>query len=216
MKRIICCTLLLLFSLFLFSQKISNVDFDYIKKTMDASPGLYKELLNRFVTGDSTLTKEQYSILYYGQCFNDDYNPYGSDSENFDKFKKFYLDEKYDKALPLALKMITKSPLDMKMTFKALVCYHKLENQDGIKVMKARYNNIMNTIFESGDGKSPSTAMVVMRVSDEYEMMANMRVENTSQALVGSCDLMELKENDLGLEKLYFNVSKLFEAMFKH
>jgi hypothetical protein len=52
-----------------------------------------------------------------------------------------------------------------------------------------------------------------MRVSDEYELMAAMQVQNTSQSLQGTCDVMTLKENDLGLEKLYFNVSRPLMSM---
>lgn len=61
--------------------------------------------------------------------------------------------------------------------------------------------------------KTAATAFVVMCISDEYELMANLQVTNTSQSLVGDCDLMKLKENDLGLDKLYFNVSKPLESM---
>ncbi|HMU46186.1 MAG TPA: DUF4919 domain-containing protein [Chitinophagaceae bacterium] len=213
MKRILLLPVLISICISLSGQKVSKVDFDAIKKTLDTSPKLYKDLLNRFVSSDSTLTNEEFSIIYYGQCYQEDYNPYGSDVENFDKFKKHYLAKDYDKALPIALKMIRENPLDMKMTFKTLVCYHHLNDEAGKNNMIARYNGIMKTIFDSGDGKTDSTAFVVMCVSDEYELMASLQVENTSQSLIGFCDVMRLKENDLGIDKLYFNVSKPMASM---
>lgn len=219
MKKLILLAGWLFCNLGLFAQKISNINFDDIKKTLDASPGLYKQLLDRFVQADTTLTKDDYNTLYYGQCYQKNYDPYGNDADNFDKFKKPYLAGEYKDALPFALKMIENNPMDMKMTFKALVCYHKLQDEEGIQKMKTRYNNIMLSIFESGDGKAATTAYVVMCISDEYELMANLQVQNISQSLLkdpaGPCDLMTLKTNDLGIEKLYFNVSKLFDSMTK-
>jgi hypothetical protein len=167
------------------------------------------------VQADTSLTKDDYTTLYYGQCYQKNYDPYGSDADNLDKFKKPYLAGEYKEALPFALKMIEKNPLDMKMTFKALVCYHEIKDEDGIQKMKTRYNNIMLSIYESGDGKAAATAFVVMCISDEYELMANLQVEITSQSLVGDCDLMALKQNDLGIDKLYFNISKPFETLAK-
>jgi hypothetical protein len=219
MKKLIIAAGLLLCSSVLFAQKISNVDFDAIKKTLDDSPDLYKNLMNRFKDSDSTLTANDYSLLYYGQCFQKEYNPYGSDRENFEEFKKHYQKEEYEKALPFVLKMIAKNPMDVQMTFKALVCYHYMKDEENKAKMNTRYENILLTIIESGDGKTAATAFVVMKVSDEYELMNNMQVQNTMQSLVqdpaGPCDMMTLKPNDLGLEKLYFNVSKLFESMSK-
>lgn len=213
MKKILLLPVLILICVSLSGQKVSRVDFDVIKKSLDDSPKLYQQLLTRFINSDSTLTNEEFSIIYYGQCYQDDYSPYGNDQENFDKFKKHYLEKNYDRALPIALKMIKNNPLDMKMTFKALVCYHQLQDVAGKNNMIIRYNGIMSTIFNSGDGKSDSTAFVVMCVSDEYELMANLQVETISQSLIGSCDLMRLKENDLGIDKLYFNVSKPMASM---
>lgn len=219
MKKIILLAGVLLCSLHLFSQKISNIDFDALKKTLDASPTLYKDLMNRFVQSDSTLTGGDYSTLYYGQCLQESYNPYGSDMKNFDDFKKYYLEQDYAKALPYAMKMIEKDPMDIQMTFKALVCNHYLKDEASKAKMNTRYENLLLAILASGDGQSETTAYVVMRVRDEYELMGNMEVQNTMQSLVhgkaGPCDMMTLKPNDLGLEKLYFNVSRLFEFMQK-
>lgn len=219
MKKVVILATLLLACIYLPAQKISKVDFDAIKKSLDADPGLYKKLMGRFVDADSTLTASDYSTLYYGQCFQSNYNPYSSDMVNSDQFKKHYDKEDFAQALPFAMKMLEKDPMDIKMTFKALVCNHYLKDDVNKAKMKARYENLLLTIFESGDGKTAATAMVVMRVSDEYEAMANMEVKNTVQSLshteYGPCDVMTLQSNDLGIEKLYFNVSKLFESMNK-
>src|SRR5258708_1113063 len=75
MKKIVFIAVLLFSSCFSFSQKISNVDFDAVKKKLDTDPGLYKQLLDRFIQSDSTLTNEDYYLIYYGQCFQPSYDP---------------------------------------------------------------------------------------------------------------------------------------------
>ncbi len=204
----ICC-------LFAFSQQVSKVNFDAIKKSLETNPGLYKDLLSKLKKSDTTLSKEDYHTLYYGQCFQDNYNPYGSDYKNLDDFKKHYQAQNYEKALPFALDMLKNNPLDLQMIFKTLVCHHYVNDMESKAKVGHQFRNLLWVIFDSGDGRSAETAIVVMRVGDEYELMANMEVQNTSQALIGSCDVMTLKENDLGIDKLYFNVSKPLGAMAK-
>ena len=164
---------------------------------------------------DSTLTEEEVKVIYYGQCFQDKYNPYGTDSKNFDKFKEYFQKSNYEKALPFVLNMLEKDPMDLKMTYYAIICYHYIEDSANKAIMQVRYENLLLSLFRSGDGKTRETAFVVMRISDEYEAMRNMGVENTSQALSGDCDVMTLKKNDYGLERLYFNIAKPFESMSK-
>ena len=214
MRKLLVFSAILLCSYILPAQKISRIDFDAIKKSLEASPGLYKKLVDRFTAADTTLTEDNYTTLYYGQCFQKEYDPYGTDPD-FDIFKELYQQEDFTKALPYALKMIGKNPMDMKMTFKALVCYYKMNDEAGKVKMGIRYNNIMKSIFDSGDGKTVATAFVAMCVSDEYEFMASMQVESSAQTLEGNCDVLELKKNDPGLERLYFNVAKPLEAMMK-
>jgi len=215
MKKLLFFTVSILAFITISAQKISNVDFDSVKTALDANQGLYKELIDRFKKADSTLSADEFKVLYYGQCFQQNYKPYGGSGKDFDKFKEHYEKEDYKKALPFALKILDDDPVDLKMTFKTLVCYHFLNDPENKAAMQMRYENILYTLFLSGDGKTRETAFVVMRVSDEYEAMNNMQVENSSQSLSGDCDVMTLKKNDYGLESLYFNISKPFGSLKK-
>ena len=215
MKKLLFLTVFIFIFIAISAQKISNVDFDSVKTALDAKPGLYKELIDRFKKADSTLIADEFKVLYYGQCFQENYKPYGGDGKDFDKFKEHYEKEDYKKALPFVIKILDEDPIDLKMMFKALVCYHILNDQENKAAMQMRYESILYTLFLSGDGKTRETAFVVMRVSDEYEAMSNMQVENSSQSLSGDCDVMTLKKNDYGLESLYFNISKPFSSLSK-
>ena len=58
--------------------------------------------------------------------------------------------------------------------------------------------------------------MYVITVSDEYELLDIFGFEfGGKQALVGSCDKLDVKPNRYELDALYFNVSALFDNMKK-
>ena len=72
-------------------------------------------------------------------------------------------------------------------------------------------------IMSSGDGLSIETALVVIYVPDEYEMLEVLGFESTQkQALMGEgYDRLEVKKNTFDITYLYFDVRRLFEIGFR-
>lgn len=110
-----------------FSQKISNVDYDLIKKEVNDSSSFYYypkmiELFNR----NLTLTPEEYIFLYYGNIYYKNYNPYGY-GDIASEFKKLVRSEKYAEAIPLGKKVLETNPINLDVLYKMLICYHYLE-----------------------------------------------------------------------------------------
>ena len=73
------------------------------------------------------------------------------------------------------------------------------------------YYNLMDVILSSGDGKSIQTAYVVTRVSDEYEIIAEYKLQVKKQQLIGNTDVMTFdkkaqKNRKEKIKVLYFNV----------
>jgi hypothetical protein len=60
------------------AQVVSVINFDEIKATI-SQPGAtnYQTLLKRAAATDSTLTPNDYKLLYFGQVFQSNYSPYG-------------------------------------------------------------------------------------------------------------------------------------------
>jgi hypothetical protein len=216
MKKLVFIIALLFSTGFSYSQKISNVDFDAIKRKLDADPGLYKQLLDLFIQADSTLSNEDYYLVYYGQCFQPSYDPNSVDHENYDKFKEYYSAENYVRALPYAMKIIDKKPLDMEMTLKALLCYYSLNDDTNRLKLLPRYNNMILTIHRSGNGLSEATAFVSMNMGDNYELMTTMKVEWSSSKTKGECVVYTLKENKNHVKEVYFNITKPYQAMLNN
>jgi hypothetical protein len=215
MKTII--TLLLLISVnFSFAQKISNIEFNVIKEeiTDSTSSNFYSTLIERFVEADTSLTEKEFKLIYYGNVFSENYKPYSS-SKSEDKFLELYNKEKYKKAIPYGEKVLLENPVNLKISFKMLVCHDVLEDKVKVKHYAKRYFPLLGCIYKSGDGNSISTAYVVIKVADEYEILADLGISMASQSLVGSTDKLEIntkiqkeeKRKEI-IEQLYFNVSK--------
>lgn len=222
-RKYLIPVILLFSSTTIYSQKISKIDFDKIKAmTQDSlSFQYYPVLLERFQSFDTTLSFEDYNMIYYGNVFTEMYNPYAK-SESEKTFIDLYKKEKYDEAIQYGLSSLKENPVNLTVLFKLLVIYHHKNDMEKANAYAMLYYNLLGVIYLSGDGKSPETAMVVVNVSDEYEIIAELQLRNTSQALVGNCDLMtfdtkaqKVEKGQKKIKKLYFNVSKPLDYLNK-
>ncbi len=199
-----------------YGQKISNIDFDLIKTNIQdsTSTSFYPLLIERFLKADSTLTAKEYEFIYYGNIYYEHYEPYG-ESEAESKFLELYRDEKYKKAIPFGDKVLKENPVNLKILFKMLVCFNVLGDKTTARHYADLYFPLLECIFNSGDGKDFQTAYVVIKVSDEYEILADLQLNRTRQALVDDTDVLTIDENNQKVKdgekkitSLYFNVSK--------
>lgn len=209
----------------LFGQKISNIDFDLINlQTQDStSTFYYPVLIQKFLQFDTTLTDKEFCFIYYGNVVTDRYNPYGT-SEDEEKFMELYKQEKFKEAIPYGQNTLLNNPVDLKMLYKMLVCYHSLGDKTTANKYANLYFGLLNEIYKSGDGKSIETALVVIKVDDEYQILNDLELQSKGQALLpkGPTDRLSIntknQKKEKGREKiseLYFNVSKPFEYISK-
>lgn len=199
-----------------YGQKISNVNFDFIKtKVTDSTSTLFYPLLvERFINADTTLTEKEYDLIYFGNIYSENYKPY-STSEAEEKFLELYYQEKYADAIPFGEQVLKENPVNLKVSFKMLVCHNVLGDKIKAKHYARRYFPLLGCIYNSGDGKDIQTAFVVLKVADEYEILADLGLNSKGQALVGDTDVLtidkrkqKVKKGDKKIESLYFNVSK--------
>lgn len=223
-KKYTILSLIIFFStISLFSQKISNIDYDKIKENIQfsASKNYYPKLLERFKQFDKTLTEEEFSLIYYGNVFYDKYSPYGYNPD-INKFLELYYKEDYKEAIIYGKKVFETNPVNLKVLFKLLACSHRLEDLNQAKNYAYLYRGLINEVYKSGDGNNLATAYVVVNISDEYEILADLKLSSSSQVLVGETDILTIdgKNHDANnennsIEKLYFNVYKPLEYLQK-
>ncbi len=220
MRTISLLSLLLISSITVFAQKVLTIDFDQIKQRIEdpRSPMYYPTLVDRFAKGDS-LSADELKHVYYGDAFSDNYDPYSPDLS--ERFRTLFKDGKYREALPIGLKELAGAPTNIRLTFSIAICYKRLKIEDSTRLFAGRYYSLLSAIRNSGEGTSMENAMVVLRVSDEYDILRESELSVKGQSLIqgehGPTDRMELSQEDqkTKVEALYFNVTMPMHQMGK-
>lgn len=203
------------------AQKILTIDFDKIKKEVKDknSSFYYPRLLTRLESGDTSLTKNDFKHLYYGNASSESYNPYYSVPAALRDFLKA---KNFKDAIPVGLQELEHQPTNLRLNYYLLICYDKIGDVITARKFAARYYGLLDAISTSGDGKTLETAFVVLNVSDEYEFLSANDLSSNGQALIGSTDRLTINQDDQKKEpkikELYFNVEMSFihmEAAFK-
>ena len=205
---------------------LNTPNYTQIKKAVNTKGGefYYPELLRRFEAADTTLTSEQLYYLYYGTATRSDHNPY-----KLIKYKEInealsgdkITEENRRKAAQIIESELQSDPTNLRLHFYKQMVYSNLYGHESEEYHDAVFQvrALLSAIMASGDGRSKETAIHVISVTDEYGFMEILGVSPKMQSLIHdkdqSYDLMELNENEYGLESLYFNITVCMETLNK-
>lgn len=213
---------LLCISVWGYGQYISNVDFDSIRLNIQDSTSkyYYPNLNSRLLENDTTLTSEDYKHLYFGNVYSDNYSPYGK-SEIEKEFINLYKAGYFKEAKVLGKKVLKENLINIQSTYRLLICYDVLGIRDTARIYANKYFSLLDVIYRSGDGKSISTAYVVISADDEYQILTDLGLKRKRQDLLsGPTDRLSIYKKGQKrvkgrkkIKELYFNVSKPFEYM---
>ena len=169
---------LLIFLLVLFSINcyFSQISIEEIKKNITENPqNYYYEYLEIFKKDPSKLSQEQMNQLYYGSRFvkseysTKDYN------NDYDSIWKLIGDKisknKAQKIVTLAEEKYLKNPLDKEILLKVAKIYSALGENAKSELCNNQYLTILNTIENSGDGKTENTPICVIRAGDMISLL---------------------------------------------
>ena len=218
MKRILLLFACLLFAFTAWTQKSGAPNYKTIETeiTKSDSPFHYAPLLQRYLKGDSTLTDEECRYVYYGQVFQSGWSPFSLHTPDVKYLMSLSMPDNIDTALAAIKKaenILADDPfnLDILMVAYYLSASDVVQDTGRAQVFSNRIGVILNAIGSSGSGESADEAYHVISISHEYAIAGVMGLNVTSQALVGNCDVLTVKENSFGVEKLYFNITKILE-----
>jgi hypothetical protein len=180
-------------------------------------PTHYPNLLARLKSYDSTLTLEDYRLLYYGFVFQDDYSPYGDDGSK--AIKAAFEKKAFTEAIKICDRTLEKNPVSLRAYNYKLIALSKLANEEALfQQTRGIYSRLLNAIVSSGDGLACPSAFRVISVSDEYDLMYNYFEIKTvrAQRLETPCDRIDITPSEyFKANKMYFDVSEGFMAMDK-
>ena len=93
------------------------------------------------------------------------------------------------------------------------------QNNEDVTFFREYVYRLVDSIFKSGDGKTPETAFHVTQVSEEYELLKFMHLQNTRQRLVGigqhSFDELTCLDEEGNKFVVYFDITEHMAAIMK-
>jgi len=185
-----------------------------------SSPHYYPKLVKRLTACDTTLDGSDYEALYYGQAYQEGYSPYG-DHDDMSAIRKMMQQDTLtpddvEKIMKHADKYIKDNPADPQIYYYRFVVRNysiQVHGADSGQIDDDYYRFVMlsRAFIGSGDAKSMDHAMYVVTTAHEYFFMNLMNVRMHTQHLISqnghNYDLMELGENEEGIDSLWFDIN---------
>lgn len=126
--------------------------------------------------------------------------------------------ERWQEALVSSERWLEKCPVDIDARFVAAAALTELGRPDDAAEHIRWYRGMIDSIFASGDGKSPATALVVISIAEEYSILHALGLERKEQSLLdGGIDAIRVADREGRELTIYFNPAahfRRFERMF--
>jgi hypothetical protein len=222
MKKQIIILLLLICSVgYSYAQrKIYKPNYKKIEKEINKkkSDNYYPKLFARYQNNDTTLTDEQYTLLFYGAPSQPGYIPYGgstySDSTEKIYDKKLLTLADYDSAIyyeNIALKI---NPFSLRDLNILSYSYIKTGNDSLANLINLKKEKIIKTILTTGDGRTQERGFFVITVSQEYDLLQILGFDFSGEQTLTptGCDYLGVKTNKYNIKGLFFDVNKIQEV----
>ncbi|MEN5231869.1 DUF4919 domain-containing protein [Sphingobacterium faecium] len=211
MKKLLILAFILSMSILLKAQEGLKIDYSEIKAKVEDknSSTYYPILLQRFNDFDSTLTIDDYALIYYGFSFQDAYLKNQPDENALNRLQK---EENYEGLILEAKKILSVNPVSLKANDCLIDALQETGRPETEwKKYQNRFRAIRRVIASSGNGMSCESAYKVIYVSDEYNMIYTyFDVEKVhSQKLSGLCDQFEIDPTEyLNSKVVFFDISR--------
>ena len=178
-------------------------------EAQDAGPQNYEALLERIKRGDSTV---DFAALRQALAASPAYRPYDPEAERLRKeMLTAYAAEDYATAHDRARQLLKANYLEIDGHMVTALVQERLGNSELMRFHQFMAVSLLRSILDSGDGKSPETAYVVIATAEEYAVLNLLGLRPAEQALIHanghSFDRQRAVDRDSGKPvTLYFNV----------
>lgn len=194
-------------------------DYRAIKRVINdhKSEFYYPVLMQRYTNSDTTLTLQDYRILYYGYLFSEHYSAYGhsvySDSLRPVFSQDTLTTEDFQKIIRLENRVLDEFPFDLGDL--NTLTYSFLQTGDTLSAVLTNYklNRLVETILSTGTGEKESTAWHVISIGHEYDLLDyfGFRFAGSQSLTQNGCDYLEVAPNEYDIEGFYFDVNMILD-----
>ncbi|HLN52184.1 MAG TPA: DUF4919 domain-containing protein [Lentimicrobium sp.] len=187
-------------------------DFKRINKALNKGTENYSNLMQRYKANDTTLTREDYHLLYYGYALQTGYDP-SKDTDLRKQLADLFNDASNGNADYLGIqgisnKILDQLPFDIRTLDPAIYASEMLKDQSTAKKLEFKMGRIIETIFNSGDGRTQESPFYVISLANIPDMVRALGFEavNIVPEQSGNLFYFRVKENDFGITAFYFKI----------
>ncbi|HEV7350246.1 DUF4919 domain-containing protein [Telluribacter sp.] len=202
-----------------------QIDLNKIKElTRDsASAYYYKTLETEFIHYPESITMERALFLYYGRLYSANYKLFYTTAEE-SHFLRALKSKNIIKAAQIGETIIAGDPANLSALYQLAGCYKKAGNEVRTNHLITRVNILLETILESGSGKTADDACKVVSIGDQYAIMSilgyNGAFKGSSQKGKTGTSMIEIWEykdpKTKSTSKFYFDLLMNVEDGLKH
>ncbi len=200
--------LVIILSLILATVGITKaVDIRAVEVDVTRNPAHYRELLDRFVAADTTLTSDEMATVYFGFAFSPSYEP----RDTFPEIRAAYDREDFEEVARLVGPALELNPVSLDLSIFALAVYDRgIGETPGANALKMaiRADYIATAILESGRGTMAHSPFYVICDADRRRLLSNVIGvgEILGEDRVGDCEAIKFQfPNNSRQHILYFN-----------
>jgi len=176
----------------------------------------YKTLLANFFEDNTSLSIDEYFMLYYGQSVQNDYAPYSKSD-----MKKMIRDEfsigKYEETIKIGKELLETDPFLIDAYQYIAYSYLYLNQYDNYEKYMIPYHGFMAGIMATGNGNSVNDAYTIISVADEYSLLYFLGLFSTEQSLIKKkknyYDVFQAKDYYGNTKEVYFNITKPYKTL---
>jgi len=171
----------------------------------------YETMIEQVKKGDFSVDFQE---LRYAYAESPRYRPYLSPTDALaGTMFRAYKAQDFDGAIEAAKKILAINYLDIDAQIVCDLSYRMTSNAVSAETCHEMASNLLRSIFDSGDGKTPETAYQVIAVREEYSVVNAMGLTPTGQHLVTRddhrFDAIDVDDKNTGEARtIYFNVDR--------
>lgn len=151
-----------------------------------------------------------YQALRLAYARSSAYNPYANDTKNVQKLRDALPAQKWPAALKAIDALLAANYLDIEAHIAADYVHVRREDTDQAAYHRTFAKGLIDSIFQSGDGRDYQTAFIVISISEEYSALRMMGLTPGRQTLSEHAghwfDVMDVRHPASGAMQVYFNI----------
>jgi len=192
-----------------------NFNINNIKKTKKLTKSkkskyYYSRLLSKFNLNPTTLSIDEYFMLYLGSALQTGFSGYA----NYNPMVGNAFDsENYEECIRLAQDFLIQHPCSPTTYYFMANSYYMLNDYENTIKYLTIYYGFLNGIMATGDGTTKENAMIIISPADEYAIFELNNLQPAGQELImdkkKNYDILYYYYNNVK-QKMYFSIDLFF------